>query len=224
MSVWKRGTGSGGRAGVRRRTPDARRPKPHGPDAPAAHHRDMAAGLLAAFIPRDGLARPGAVGRRWTPRQCEKGTAPERSAHRGSYGASLKHRARDAGDFWRTCGYQTEGPVRGRAASAPRGAEARGSDLDPASPSPSRFRGREKIGRRCARRRKNFQTTGRLCVACGTRPQPKITRPSTQNQASRYADSRPSCDGVEHCPPARRPCKVAALLAGSPAWLVTKST
>jgi hypothetical protein len=56
--------------------------------------------------------RPGptAVGRRWTPRRCEKGTAPERSAHRGSCGASLKHRARDAGDFWRTCGTDKSRP------------------------------------------------------------------------------------------------------------------
>ena len=54
-----------------------------------------------SIVPRN--RPPGAAWsqERWVgaePRKPEKGAAPKRSAHRGSRGASLKHRARDAGE------------------------------------------------------------------------------------------------------------------------------
>ena len=67
----------------------ARRPKPQGPDAPAAHHpRTIGGSVVPRDRPPDAAVVPTAVGRRCT--RTKKGTAPERSAHRGSCGASLK--------------------------------------------------------------------------------------------------------------------------------------
>ena len=93
---------------------------------------------------------PTAVGRRCT--RTKKGTAPERSAHRGSCGASLKNTARGTPKVRRTCGWQRRfrsslprpvdpgtGPVRGRVALVPRGAKVRGSLATPASRAPSDF-------------------------------------------------------------------------------------
>ena len=51
---------------------------------------------VSGAITAASRSSPSAVGRLWT-RAHEKGTEPERSAHRGSCGAGLKHRARDAG-------------------------------------------------------------------------------------------------------------------------------
>ena len=67
----------------------ARRPKPQGPDAPAAHHpRTIGGSVVPRNRPPDAAVVPTAVGRHCT--RTKKGTAPERSAHRGSCGASLK--------------------------------------------------------------------------------------------------------------------------------------
>ena len=67
----------------------ARRPKPQGPDAPAAHHpRTIGGSVVPRNRPPDAAVVPTAVGRRCT--RTKKGTAPERSAHRRSCGASLK--------------------------------------------------------------------------------------------------------------------------------------
>ena len=67
----------------------ARRPKPQGPDAPAAHHpRTIGGSVVPRDRPPDAAVVPTAVGRRCT--RTKKGTAPERSAHRGSCGASLQ--------------------------------------------------------------------------------------------------------------------------------------
>ncbi len=80
-----------------RATP-VRRPKPRGPGAPAARHRDMTADASGGVIPLSYRPPP----QRWVgpvSRQPEKGAGPERSAHRGPCGASLKHRARDADGF-----------------------------------------------------------------------------------------------------------------------------
>src|SRR5438874_9293176 len=67
----------------------ARRPKPQGPDAPAAHHpRTIGGSVVPRNRPPDAAVVPTAVGRRCT--RTKKGTAPERSAHRGSCGASLQ--------------------------------------------------------------------------------------------------------------------------------------
>jgi hypothetical protein len=104
MSVWKRGTGSGGRAGVPRRTPKARRPKLHGPDAPAAHHGTRTAEVLAEFSRRCFCQVP----QRWVgagPRDnAKRGRRLKGQPTGGRAEQASKHRARDAGDFWRTCG------------------------------------------------------------------------------------------------------------------------
>ena len=80
---------------------------------------------------RGGICASGASPPAWTPaqerwvgpvsRQPEKGAGPERSAHRGSCGASLKHRARDADGFGGLAVSLT------RQASVSRGTEVRGS-------------------------------------------------------------------------------------------------
>ena len=76
--------------GVPRRTPWAQRPKPRGPGAPFTcvawgsrrQRRNPAAG-------RQALSRPVAV---------DKARKAGKLVHRGPRGASLKHRARDAGE------------------------------------------------------------------------------------------------------------------------------
>ena len=90
---------------------------------------------------------PTAVGRRCT--RTKKGTVPERSAHRGSCGASLQTpragRRRFGGLAVGSAAFAIRcrarliraGPVRGRVALVPRGAKVRGSLATSASRAPS---------------------------------------------------------------------------------------
>ena len=156
----------------------ARRPKPQGPDAPAAHHpRTIGGSVVPRNRPPDAAVVPTAVGRRCT--RTKKGTAPERSAHRGSCGASLKNTARGTPKVRRTCGWQRRfrsslprpvdpgtGPVRGRVALVPRGAKVRGSLATPASRAPSDvFWGDAQTIRRRARPAPFCKNPGRAALA-----------------------------------------------------------
>jgi len=76
------------------------------------------------------------------PRGRKSRRGPENSAHRGSHGASLKHRAPDVGEKADLRFYQPPDGGLGRdrrSASAWRHAEARGSVRPPASRAPSDF-------------------------------------------------------------------------------------
>ena len=112
----------------------SRRPKPQGSGAPAARH----SGLLGS-TPYRGLRPPGAAkpGKRWrVPEDRERAREPERGGHRGSGGASLQRRARDAGE---TADLRLLTSGRGqklRPAPWPRGLGARGSFGTPAFRAP----------------------------------------------------------------------------------------
>jgi hypothetical protein len=96
------GTGGDGRARVQHAHP-TRRPKPCGPDAPAVRYGDVVAGGGVEPLPSAARKDPIAVEQAFVAGD----SAPMRSTderfkksvHRGPHGASLKHRARDAGEF-----------------------------------------------------------------------------------------------------------------------------
>ena len=100
---------------------------------------------VCCVIPRAHRSTPKAVGR--VSFGAHSARSPERSAQRGSCGASLKHRARDAGGTGGLAALPAKSrqhraerpnrPARDRAASVPRGIEARGSIVTPAFRAPS---------------------------------------------------------------------------------------
>jgi hypothetical protein len=87
-----------------------RRPKPRGPEAPAAFHGDWRPCARLRQTARDKVNTP----QRWEGDEARapagQGSEPEKSAHRGVRGASLKHRARDAGEPAEPAA-KTQGPV-----------------------------------------------------------------------------------------------------------------
>ena len=124
----------GGRNG-RHATP-ARRPKPRGPGAPAARHRDMAADAPAPSL-RGRLGQlPQAVGRRWKRRtaKADESNRSLKGSPTGGHAEQASNTARGTPGNRRTCG-----SISTRQASVSRGAEARGSFGTPAFRAPSDF-------------------------------------------------------------------------------------
>jgi hypothetical protein len=101
-----------------------RRPKPCGPDAPAAHHPGLSAQRRTAVPTARCCLVPPAVGRRWAPTRGRR----LKGQPTGGRTEQASNIARGTPGDRRTCGYRTPGPVRHRAASAPRGAEVPGSE------------------------------------------------------------------------------------------------
>src|ERR1700694_631381 len=99
ISVLRRGAGGVGRgrsAGHKAVRPRKPRPKPQGPDAPAAHHGDRAANAGAAPY-RAAAATPQSVGSGWIPRP-ERERRLKSQPTGGLAEESHSHRARDAGN------------------------------------------------------------------------------------------------------------------------------
>jgi len=108
---------------------------------------------------------PPAVGRRCAP---TRGRRPK-GRPTGGRTEQASNIARGTPGDRRTCGYRTSDPVRHRAASAPRGAEVRGSVTTPASRAPSDFHPEPRRERRKTKGRRpapeSFKPPGREALA-----------------------------------------------------------